>query len=74
MQTQLQTYPDRRGHRMNLQVQNSVRFLNRQVILVLDYTSKKTVNNLLMHSDSLDAQTGQHRLHTATFQDFDPKS
>ena len=60
MQTQLQTYLDRWGHRMNLQVQNSVHILNRRVILVLGYTSNKTVNNFLMHDNSLDTQTGHH--------------
>ena len=73
MQTQLQTYLDIRGHRMNLQVQNSIHILNRRVILVLGYISNKTVNNLSMHDDSLDAQTGHHRLRTVTVQDFDPK-
>ena len=57
---------------MNLQVQNSY-ILNRRVILVLGYTSNKKLNNLSMHDDSLDAQTGHHRLRTATVQDFDPK-
>ena len=73
MQTQLQTYLDRRGHHLNLQVQNSVRILNRRVILVLGYTSNKAVDNLSMHDNSRDAQTGRHRLRTATVQDFNPK-
>ena len=73
MQTQLQTYLNRRGHRMNLQVQNSVHIFNRRVILVLTYTSNKTVNNLSMHDDSLDAQTGHHRLRVATLENFNPK-
>ena len=34
--------------------------------------SNKIVNNLSMHDDSLDAETGHHRLRTATVQDFDP--
>ena len=58
---------------MNLQVQNSDHILNRRIILVLGYTSNKTVNNLSMHYDSPDAQTGHHRLRTATIQDFDQK-
>ena len=58
---------------MNLQVQNSVYILNRRVIVVLSYTSNKTVNNLSMHDDSLDAQTAHHQLRTASVQDFDPK-
>ena len=73
MQTQLQTYLDRRGHHLNLQVQNSVRILNRRVILVLGYTSNKAVDNLSMHDNSRDAQTGRYRLRTATVQDFNPK-
>ena len=70
MLTHVQTYLDRRSHRMNLQVQS---FLNRRVILVVSYTSNKTVNHLLMHDDSFDAQIGHHRLLTATVQDFDQK-
>ena len=72
MQTQLQKYLDRRGNRMNLQVQNSDHILNRRIILVLGYTPNKMVNNLSMHDDSLNAQTRHRRLPTVTIQDFNP--
>ena len=40
---------------------------------ILGYTSNKMVNNLSIQDDSLDVQTGHHRLSTATVQDFNPK-
>ena len=58
---------------MKLHVQNSAHILNRRVTLVPDYTSNETVNNLSMHDDSLNVQTGHHRLSTPTVQDVDPK-
>ena len=72
MQTQLKVYLDRRGHRMNFAGSEFSPYFKLMGNTGSRLCSNKMVNNLSMHDDSLDAETGHHRLRTATVQDFDP--